>query len=116
MTDDTDLEAIEHEIQTFSGDEVVRLKLTGTLSIAQRHRVDTLVAAGAAKARALRHEQADLRLRVSEEDLSVLQVDGYLSQVLSDLQDPATDLPDDIRQEALRLFADALSQRHRQRA
>lgn len=115
LADDTDLEALENAVQAFSSEDVVRLKLTGTLTLAQQQRVDTLLAAGAARARALRHDQSGLRLRVSDEDLSVLQVDGYLTQVLGDLQDPATDLPEEIRQEALRLFANALSQRNRQR-
>jgi len=114
LTNDTDLEALEYALKAFALGDVVRLKLTGTISLTQQEQVDTLVAAAAAKARALRNDQSALILGVSDEDIAKLQVDGYLTQVLSDLQDEKTDLPDDIRQEALRLFADAIAQRNRQ--
>lgn len=114
LANDTDVEALEHALNAFGAGDVVRLKLTGTVSLAQQQQVDILVAAAAAKARALRNDQSELALGVSDEDIAKLQVDGYLTQVLTDLKDERTDLPDEIRQEALRLFADAIAQRNRQ--
>ena len=106
-----DLESFSKQLASLASDDVVRLHIDGTLSLAQHQQVDDMIDTAAAKTRGLRQERSGLGLAISNEDFSAFEIDGYLAQVLDDLQDDTTDLPDAVRQEALRLFSQALSNR-----
>ncbi|MFK7963165.1 MAG: exonuclease SbcCD subunit D [Burkholderiaceae bacterium] len=111
LNDQHDLESLDKQLASLTSDDVVRLHIDGTLTLAQHQQVDDMIDKAAAKTRGLRQERSGLNLTISNDDFSSFEIDGYLAQVLDDLQSDKTDLPDAVRQEALRLFSQALSSR-----
>lgn len=102
-----DAEALAHRLDAVTTDEVVRLVVTGHVSLAGWEQLETAVAKAAAQARSLRLDASALVLEPDAHDLAALGAgSGYLAEVVAQLQtmqdDPAQAA---LSREALRLLA-----------
>lgn len=97
-------------------ESVVVLELGGQLGLADRARLQEVLAAAEARFRSLRVRDGALGLAPSEEDLAGLQADGYVQQVLQELQQTQGDERAEeedraVAREALIILAELLGQR-----
>ena len=112
LIDDSSLDQLDTQLQALDGHAVVRLTLSGQLSLQQQQRLHVLIDTHSARLRALRVDRGDLVTAATDADIADLQADGYLAQVLADLRDPDLDLNTEVREQALQLLANTLMQRH----
>ncbi len=101
---------LDHRLQGFGEHDVIRLTLTGSISLGDRRALDDLLGSLEARLGGFRCDRDQLALSVSDEDIAGLQVDGYLALVLEELRGESVDLSEPVRQEALHLLADAITQ------
>lgn len=83
---DADLDTLERELDALGSAAVIRLRCSGTVTLAQFDRLRTMTAKADAQAHALRSSLDDLRLAPSEEDMASLSADGYVAEVLEELR------------------------------
>lgn len=104
------LTELTRQLETFGDADVLQLTLSGSLTLGERRELDAVLDSHGARLRAFRHVESDLSTSASDEDIALLQVDGYLAQVLADLRGPDHGLTEAVRQQALRLLADEIIQ------
>lgn len=106
---DTAIDALSHQMKDYAQNDVVRLAVSGSVTLAQRRALDQLTGSLEARLGAFRSDFTALSLSASDEDIAGLQADGYLAEVLEELRGDNHQLDEAVRQEALRLLADTLT-------
>lgn len=106
----TSVTELSHQLEPYGERDVLRLNLTGSVSLSERRALDELLGSLEARLRGIRCDLSELTLGASDEDIAGLQVDGYLALVLEELRGESAELSEPVRQEALRLLADAITQ------
>jgi len=110
LTVSTDVEELARWLAELPDEAVVELSLRGQLGLEDRSRLMERLAAAGARCRSLVVEDDQLRLLPSEEDLARLQADGYVRQVLSELQQAqAGEEGGEVAREALLILAELLA-------
>ncbi len=109
---DSDLDLLLRQLDTLGPQDVVELRLQGQLDLQAHARLSDGLARAAARARHLQTDQGALRLSPTDDDLSRLQADGYLGEVLAELRAVPPDDPGArTAQDALALLASLLMAR-----
>ncbi|MGH8465699.1 MAG: metallophosphoesterase family protein [Pseudomonas sp.] len=83
---DGDLEVLAGELDALKSVDVLRLRLSGSISLAQLERLKAMIGKAEATAHAVRHDLDELRLLPSDEDMASLNADGYVAKVFEELQ------------------------------
>ena len=98
-----------------TGDDVVAVRLTGQVDLANLRRIQTILDIAQGRARALESDLGGLRLRPSVEDIAALAADGYVGEVLAELREAcqaeasgAGDADEGVAAEALGILAGLL--------
>ncbi|ANJ66136.1 metallophosphatase [Halothiobacillus diazotrophicus] len=115
----SDLERLVASLTALNGDDVLDLRVSGRTDLSGQTRMQDLIAATAARVRGMRADFSDLHVQPTEADLADLQADGYLADVIAELQarqqrgpaSPPGDAPAEIAREALTLLAGLLKDR-----
>lgn len=115
----SDLERLAESLSALNGDDVLDLRVTGRTDLSGQTRMQDLIAATAARVRGMRVDFSDLHVQPTEADLADLQADGYLADVIAELQarqqrgpaSPPGDAHAEIDREALTLLAGLLKDR-----
>lgn len=108
---ESDIEVLEAELEALKPVDVLRLRLSGGISLAQLERLKAMIGKAEATAHAVRHDMDELRLLPSDEDMATLNADGYVAEVFEELQqgqlstDPAQA---QVSREALEILATEL--------
>ena len=101
----TDIDTLIHTLSQVEPQDVLKLDLSGTVSLAEWDRLQAAFARASATARALRVYTDDLILNPDADDLAEVGVDGYVgivADVLRTMQSEASDAQ--VPREALRLL------------
>jgi DNA repair exonuclease SbcCD nuclease subunit len=106
----SDVDAALAALDAAAGDEVLSLRLSGTVDLAAHQRLQRALQAAEARVRALLVDQADLRLAPTADDIAALQADGYLGAVIAELRD-APPAQARVAQDALALLSTLLAER-----
>src|SRR5690606_29758199 len=104
----SDIEHLQHQLQALPEHSVCRLKLSGSISLADEERLQHLLNEQHARLRALQVSKDQLQLQPTDEDIAALQASGYLADVISDLRTEAGTNGDETAAEALRILAGML--------
>lgn len=104
----SDIEHLQHQLQALPEHSVCRLKLSGSISLADEERLQRLLNEQHARLRALQVSKDQLQLQPTDEDIAALQASGYLADVISDLRTEAGTNGDETAAEALRILAGML--------
>lgn len=107
----SDVDGLLARLAPLGPQDVVDLRLSGRVDLADRQRLQAALGRAEAQARHLQADLSALQLVPTEADLASLQADGYLGEVIAELRD-AQSQPDDAAaqaaQDALTLLATAL--------
>ncbi len=87
LTVASDADAMIARLDAVEGGDVLQVILTGQLDLAGLQKLRAAISRAAAKARSLHVEMAQLRLLPTEEDISALNADGYLGEVIAHLRE-----------------------------
>lgn len=87
LNHDSDLDELALVLQGLASNTVLELSLSGHVSLAQQARCRHLLNEQQARLRSLEFNQEGLSLTPTHEDIANLRVDGYLAQVLAQLQE-----------------------------
>lgn len=82
----TDLERLIERLEHIEPNMVLSMKLAGSLDLAGRQRLLQALSVAQGRCRSLQHDLLDLRLMPTEEDLAALHADGYVGDVVVELQ------------------------------
>lgn len=105
----TDLEVLLAELDALPAMSVLRLELTGQLDLAGQQRLEQALAAAAGRHRSLQVDRSGLSLNPTAEDIAALHVDGYVGNVIAELQRrQARDDDGETAREALGILAGLL--------
>lgn len=83
----SDIDGLADRLFAVTDRDVIRLSLQGQLDLACRNRLDDAIASAEARARSLVCDLGDLRLQPTAEDLASLRTDGYVGDVIRELQE-----------------------------
>lgn len=107
----SDVDELLARLAPLGAQDVVDLRLSGRVDLADRQRLQAALGRAEAQARHLQADLSALQLVPTEADLASLQADGYLGEVIAELRD-AQSQPDaaaaQAAQDALTLLATAL--------
>lgn len=109
---ESDADLLMDQLQALQSNEVVDLAITGRTSLAMRNRVSDAISKAEASARYLRADLSGLQMVPSDDDITGMQADGYLADVISELRiaNATSDAYGaNVAQEALALLAAELS-------
>lgn len=117
LTVATDADALLADLAALPPMSVLRLDLSGQVDLATRQRLDLALAEASGRLRSLQINSASLTLAATEADLAALHVDGYVGQVIDELQRRQA-VPDtaETAREALGILAALLRDRQRDEA
>jgi DNA repair exonuclease SbcCD nuclease subunit len=114
----SDVDELERQCAAITGDDVVAVRLTGQVDLANLRRIRTILDIAQGRARALESDLGGLRLRPSVEDIAALAADGYVGEVLAELREAcqaeasgAGDADEGVAAEALGILAGLLPER-----
>lgn len=108
----SDVDLLLCELDGLGPQDVVDLRLTGQLDLAAQQRVEAAISRAEAQARHLQADTSGLQLVPTDADISSLQADGYLGELLAELRAPQADAAlARTAQDALALLTAALAQR-----
>lgn len=82
----SDMDRLLDMLQALPGNTVLDLALEGQVNLADHQRLQTALGNTAARIRHLAANEAHLRIAPSDEDFSSLSADGYLAEILVELQ------------------------------
>ena len=102
----SDLDALLARLAGLEADDVIDLRLTGTLDLTAHGRLRDALAQAEARCRHLGVDQAGLRLSPTDADIAALQADGYLGELIVALRERQSRDADPL---AARTAADALA-------
>jgi DNA repair exonuclease SbcCD nuclease subunit len=107
---ESDVATILNELEQLPRESVVDLTMRGTINLAGRHRLWDALAAASGRHRSLASHFDGLRLEPTAEELSALHADGYVNEVIAELQaEQVEDGPGvEVAREALGLLAELL--------
>lgn len=103
---EADLPVLLQTLQQLPANAVVDLSLRGQISLAGRHTLLENLGALEARHRSLQYDLSELRLQPTEDDITVLQADGYVGEVIEALRQQQSD--DASAREALTILTDLL--------
>lgn len=114
----SDVDELEQRLAAITGNDVVAVRLTGQVDLADLRRIQGLLDVAQGRARALESDLGRLRLRPSDEDIAVLAADGYVGEVLAELREAcrgavsgAGEIDEGVAAEALGILAGLLPER-----
>ncbi|TDP74745.1 metallophosphoesterase family protein [Roseateles toxinivorans] len=109
----TDVDQLLATLQALPVNTVLDIALQGQVTLADHQRLRTGLGEAAARIRHMCADESQLRMTPSVEDISALQADGYLADILAELRDEqnAEGEAAQIARDALALLSIALSQR-----
>lgn len=104
----SDIGQLISALQALSDNTVLELAIAGHMDLAGEQQLQQALAVAAGRLRSLQCDLSGLRLVPSAQDIASLQADGYLGEVLAELQ--GGDVPADpaVVREALLIFANLL--------
>lgn len=82
----TDLDELLADLEALPPMSVVDLALSGQLDLAGQQRLEQALGAAAGRHRSLQYSTAELSLTPTAEDIAALQADGYVGNVIAELQ------------------------------
>ncbi len=82
----SDLDALLTQLAALGPADVLDLRASGTLDLAARQRLDSALAQAEARTRHLQADLSALRLAPTADDIAALHADGYLGEVIGELQ------------------------------
>lgn len=88
---DSDLDALLAELEALPAMSVVDLTLSGQLDLAGQQRLEQALGAVAGRHRSLQAHTAELALMPTAEDIAALHADGYVGNVIAELQQRQAD-------------------------
>ncbi|MBN9696971.1 MAG: DNA repair exonuclease [Zoogloea sp.] len=109
----SDTDRLEEELTGFGAQDVIQLSLTGDTDLAGLRRIRQAIGAACGRVRSLAADLSSLRLSPTEDDITALQADGYLGEVIDELRqgqegsDPAAA---GVARDALALLASLLDE------
>lgn len=106
---DSDIDELALVLQRYPENTVLELSLSGRVSVAQQKQCQALINQHLARFRSLELKDEALLLRPSVDDIANLQVDGYLADVVEQLQQ-ASEAGHDVSGRALVELASILEQ------
>lgn len=106
----SDVDQLVERIAAFGPADVVQLSLSGHTDLAGHRRLADAIGKARGRARSLLADLSALRLEPTDEDIAALHADGYLGDVIAELQ-AGQDGPDaDVARDALALLAGILDE------
>ena len=106
----SDLGTIVAELATLGQDDVVELRVEGTIDLEGHLALQREVASAQARARSLRADLESLALLPTAADLQALKADGYLGEVIDDLRRQEEGADAALARDALAILAGILDQ------
>lgn len=103
-----DVEALIERLGRLETTSVLRLQLSGALDLGAHQRLQDALAIAEGRCRSLEVDRDGLRLSPTDADLAALQVDGYLSAVVTTLRERQQGNDGETAREALVILADLL--------
>ncbi|HRO60408.1 MAG TPA: hypothetical protein PK177_14785 [Burkholderiaceae bacterium] len=88
---ESDIDLICTALAEFGADDIAQVRIDGRTDLAGHRRLTEALAQAHALMRSLAHDTAYLRLLPTAEDIAALRADGYLAEVIADLQDAQRD-------------------------
>ena len=83
----TDLDDLVRRLGGVGADDVLKLTVTGSVDLAQHQRLQQALGEAAGRVRVLESDFAALTLAPTADDIAALRADGYLGDVIRELQD-----------------------------
>lgn len=106
----SDVDQLVERIAAFGPADVIQLSLSGHTDLAGHRRLADAIGKARGRARSLLADLSALRLEPTDDDIAALHADGYLGDVITELQ-AGQDGPDaDIARDALALLAGILDE------
>jgi len=107
----SDLDALIDSLAQAEARDVLDLKVTGQVDLADHTRLNQALGAAEARVRCLRCDLSALQLAPTAEDIAALHADGYLGEVINELRDA---MGDEARrsQDALAILTSLLAERN----
>lgn len=106
----TDIDHLQQKLQALPDHSVCRLKISGSISLADEQRLLCLLQEQHARLRALQYDTDNLQLQPTDDDIAALQANGYLAEVIGNLRQQATTSEGETAAEALRVLAGIIRQ------
>jgi hypothetical protein len=106
----SDVDQLVERIAAFGPADVIQLSLSGHTDLAGHRRLADAIGKARGRARSLLADLSALRLEPTDDDIAALHADGYLGDVIAELQ-AGQDGPDaDVARDALALLAGILDE------
>ena len=105
----SDVDIALQRIAAFGTADVVQLAISGQTDLAGHQRLGEAIEVARSRARAVLTDLSALRLEPTEEDLEALQADGYLGEVVGELQASQQGPDAEVARDALALLANILA-------
>jgi hypothetical protein len=83
----SDLDALLAELASVGASDVLEIRVTGQVDLADHGRLREALGEAEARARCIRTDLSELRLAPTDADIAALHADGYLGQLISELRD-----------------------------
>jgi len=109
----SDLERALQRLAEFRADDILQLRFRGSLSLADHRRLQDSLSLTRGTVRALLADDAELLLTPDDADLNLLCADGYLADVIAELQTGQQRADAEIYREALALLTSFLAEKRR---
>lgn len=107
----SDIDLLVEQLNGFTENHVVQLKLSGQTDLMGHRRLCEAIGQAQGKVRALLVDMSTLRLEPTPEDISALNADGYLGEVIADLRNDQNGPNAEVARDALALLAGVLNDR-----
>jgi len=107
----SDLEGLLQRLAQLPASTVLDLTLSGQIDLDSEQRLATALVEAHARCRSVQWDQAALQLAPTDQDIAALQADGYLGEVLAELQQAQHGADGQTAREALAILASLLRQR-----
>ncbi|WP_345798209.1 DNA repair exonuclease [Castellaniella sp. MT123] len=82
----SDVELLIQRLNQLPSVAVLDLTISGHIDLADEHRLQQALSATQGRCRSLQYDLTELRLIPSDDDIAALQADGYVGDVIADLQ------------------------------
>jgi DNA repair exonuclease SbcCD nuclease subunit len=88
---ESDIDLICSALDEFDADDIAQVRIDGRTNLSGQRRLTEALAKAHARMRSLTHDTIDLRLLPTAEDIATLRADGYLAEVIAELQEAQRD-------------------------
>jgi len=105
----SDVDAMVDTLHGLGSADVVELRLSGQINLADQQRLQAAIQRAEAQTRHLQTEQQALRLAPTDDDIASLQADGYLGELIAELRDGSSAAQSAANPEQARAAQDALA-------